>query len=172
MQILCFSLISFSLAFPMISTISNIRYLFNTVPVTVIRSSSFLPTDFFLTTQSAVFELECSIFQAKNCSCKSFKSVRCFLRVGHFSSLHDDPMTKWWPAILEFFHWMERSFSVSVAKRMSFCSTLISFASEIFPILILVPLVINPHDNWFVACAYSPQSRNFNLMVHYIPGAF
>ena len=78
MQILCFSFISFSVAFPMISTISNIRYLCNIVAVTVIQSSSFLPTDFFLTTQSAVFELECSLFQAKNCSCKSFKSACCF----------------------------------------------------------------------------------------------
>ena len=60
------------------NAISNIRYLCNIVAVTVIRCSSFLPTDFFLTTQSAVFELECSLFQAKNCSCKSFKSACCF----------------------------------------------------------------------------------------------
>ena len=45
--------------------------------------SSFLPPDFFLTTLSSVLELDCSLFQTRICSCKSFRFAHC--------------KTKYWP---------------------------------------------------------------------------
>ena len=57
-------------------------------------NSYFLSTDFFLTTKSAVLELECSLFQTRNCSCKSLKLACCFC--GYRTSFYC--IAKSWPA--------------------------------------------------------------------------
>ena len=65
-----------------------------------VLDSYFLSTDFFLTTKSAVLAIECSLFQMRNCSCKSFKLVCCFC--GYRTSVHC--ITKWWPATSYYKH--------------------------------------------------------------------